>query len=110
MLNYFCQIKTGKIILWCCLIWYMVIVCLYFDSSLKLWTNSLRISVIIGTALLLSLALSGKGKQEYWQTFRLYLIPFCVYSLSSLIKGQELFSKDCLTARYVMFFNCQYLF
>lgn len=86
--QYFYQIKLDKAILWCYLIWYVVIVYFYFDPSLKIWINSIGISTVIGTGLLLSVSSSKPGGKDYWQTFRLYLMPFCVSSFSALIKDQ----------------------
>ena len=91
LINYFQQIKPGKVILWCYLIWYLVVVYFYFDPSPKLWINSLGISAVIGTALILSVTSEKGGKRDHWQTFRLYLMPFCVSSFSALIKGQNFF-------------------
>jgi len=83
---YFAQIKRGKLVLWCYLNWYLVTLYYHFDTSLKLWINSLGISVVIGTALMLSV--SGNGHRDYWQTFRLYWMPFAVSSFAALIKNQ----------------------
>lgn len=88
LIQYFYQIKLDKTILWCYLIWYVVAICFYFDPSLKLWINSIGISAVIGTGLLLSVSSSKTGKRDPWQTFRLYLMPFCVSSFSALIKDQ----------------------
>lgn len=87
LIQYLHEIKPDKAILWCYLIWYIVMVGFYFDASPKLWIDSIGISAVIGTGLLLSVS-SGKGKRDNWQTFRLYLMPFCVSSFSALIKGQ----------------------
>jgi hypothetical protein len=93
LIQYLYELKLAKVILWCYFIWYVVIVYFYFDPSLKLWLNAIGISLVIGTGLLLSVA-SGKtgtgkaGKRDNWQTFRLYLMPFCVSSFSALIKDQ----------------------
>lgn len=87
LIQYFQQIKLDKAILWCYLIWYLVIVYFYFSPSLKLWTNSIGISAVIGTGLLLSVS-SSNNQNNYWQTFRLYLMPFCVSSFSAVIKDQ----------------------
>lgn len=88
LLHYFYNIRPGKAILWCYLIWYLVTVYFYFDPSPKLWINSLGISIVIGTGLILSVS-SGTDKQcDPWQIFRLYLMPFCVSSFSALIKDQ----------------------
>jgi hypothetical protein len=87
LLQYFCNIKIHKLILWCYLIWYLVVVTFYFDPMPKIWINSIGISAVIGTALMLSVSASD-SKVDYWQTFRLYLMPFCVSSFSSLIKDQ----------------------
>lgn len=37
------------------------------------------------------LSVSGPSGQmiDHWQTFRLFMMPFCVSSFSSLIKGRE---------------------
>lgn len=88
LIQYLYEIKFAKVILWCYLIWYIVIVYFYFDPSLKLWIDSIGISLVIGTGLLLSVSSSKTGKRDNWQTFRLYLMPFCVSSFSALIKGQ----------------------
>jgi len=87
LMKYFREIKLNKLILWCYLIWYLVVIIFYFDPTLKIWSNAIGISVVIGTALVLSVSASD-SKVDYWQTFRLYLMPFCVSSFSSLIKDQ----------------------
>lgn len=88
LIQYLYELKLAKAILWCYLIWYVVIIYFYFDPSLKLWLNAIGISLVIGTGLLLSVASRKTGKRDHWQTFRLYLMPFCVSSFSALIKGQ----------------------
>ena len=85
---YFAQIKAGKIILWCYLIWYLVTLTHYFDPAPTIWLNSLGISLVIGLALLLSVGGVNIKSQPRWQTARLFIMPFCVSSFSSLIKGQ----------------------
>lgn len=87
-LRYLASLSTGKTVLWCYLIWYLVTVAHYFDPSPAIWLNSVGISVVIGVALLLSVGAGGKGKTDPWQTFRLFLMPFAVSSFSSLIKGR----------------------
>ncbi len=88
LIQYLYEIKLNKAILWCYLIWYIVVVYFYFDPSLKLWINAIGISAVIGTALLLSVSSGKIGKRDNWQIFRLYLMPFCVSSFSALIKDQ----------------------
>ncbi|NJL35409.1 MAG: hypothetical protein HC899_00655 [Leptolyngbyaceae cyanobacterium SM1_4_3] len=88
LIQYFYEIKLNKAILWCYLIWYIVIVYFYFDPSPKIWTNAVGISAVIGTALLLSVSSGRSNQRDYWQTFRLYLMPFCVSSFFALIKDQ----------------------
>jgi hypothetical protein len=83
-IRYLSTIRTPRMVLWCYLIWYVVTVVHHFDPSPRIWLNSLGISAVIGTALLLSLS----GGRNPWETFRLFLMPFCVSSFSSLIKGQ----------------------
>lgn len=85
LLGYFSTLPVGRTVLWCYLIWYLITVLHHFDPSPALWLNSLGISAVVGTALLLSV--SGAGRSDRWQMFRLFLMPFCVSSFSSLIKG-----------------------
>lgn len=87
LVHYLYEIKPDKVVLWCYFIWYVITVYFYFDPSLKIWINAVGISAVIGTALMLSVS-SSAGERDYWQTFRLYLMPFCVSSFSSLIKDQ----------------------
>ena len=88
MLHYLAHLSPGKTTLWCYLLWYLVMLGFYFDPAPRIWLNSAGISVVIGIALLLSVAGGGKPKTDHWQTFRLFAMPFCVSSFSSLIKGQ----------------------
>lgn len=87
MLYYFATLKLPKLVLWCYLIWYLMTVFFHFDASPKLWLNSLGISAVIGTGLLLSVARPGFSA-DFWQVARLYIMPFCVSSFSALIKSQ----------------------
>ena len=90
VLRYLTNLSTGRLILWCYLVWYLVVLVRYFDPSLRLWLTSLGLSAIIGFALYLS-TVSGtnKVKLEFWQVFRLFLMPFCVSSFAALVKGKE---------------------
>ena len=85
VLNYFRKLPTGKLVLWCYLLWYGVMLFFYFDPSLRLWLNSVGISLVIGVALQLSVQ---RAAADPWQTFRLFMMPFAVSSFSSLIKNQ----------------------
>jgi hypothetical protein len=88
-IRYLAALPAGKAVLWCYLIWYVVTVARYFDPSPALWLNSLGISAVIGIALRLSV--SGNGRPDGWQTFRLFMMPFAVSSFASLIKGRGYF-------------------
>ena len=90
-LQYLSQLKPGMITLWCYLIWYSVTVVAHFDASPQIWLSSLGISAIVGFALLLSVRGESAVSLGRWQTFRLFLMPFCVSSFSALIKGQGYF-------------------
>ncbi len=89
MISYLSTLKAGKIVLWCYLIWYLSTVYFYFDPSLRIWLNAIGISVVIGIALILSVSRPAGTKVDFWQTFRLFMMPFAVSSFSSLIKGQD---------------------
>ena len=88
--RYISNLSTGRTILWCYLIWYAVMFVRYFDPSPRLWLTSLGISIIVGVALVISTTSSAQGarRQDRWQVFRLFLMPFCVSSFSALVKGQ----------------------
>lgn len=88
--RYLIELSTGRLILWCYFIWYVVVLVEYFDPSPRLWLTALGLSGIIGVALYLSTARAGKSavKLDRWQLFRLFLMPFCVSSFAALVKGQ----------------------
>jgi hypothetical protein len=99
LIHYLANLSKGRLILWCYLIWYCVVLVRYFDSSLRLWLTSLGLSIIIGFALYLSTTAAGahKVKLGFWPTFRLFLMPFCVSSFAALVKGKGfilIFSPD----------------
>ena len=86
-MRYFAKLTTGKIVLWCYLIWYVFFAARYFDPSRNLWLTSLGLSAIIGIALIISTT-GGNSRLDRWQIFRLFLMPFCVSSFAALVKGR----------------------
>ena len=90
-IRYLTALSRGRLILWCYFIWYLVVLLHYFDPAPRLWLTSIGLSAIIGVALYLSTAGSGttQVKLDRWQTFRLFLMPFCVSSFAALVKGKE---------------------
>ena len=87
LLRYFATLTTGRVILWCYAIWYVVNVALHFDPHLRLWITSLGLSGIIGAALILSTRPARSDvPQDGWTVFRLFLMPFCVSSFAALVK------------------------
>jgi hypothetical protein len=88
--RYLANLSKGRLILWCYLVWYLVVFVRYFDPSPRLWLTSLGLSLIIGFALYISTAAAGTQpvKLDPWQVFRLFLMPFCVSSFSALVKGR----------------------
>lgn len=89
-IRYLANLNNGRLILWCYFIWYCVVLVRYFDPSPRLWLTSLGLSLIIGFALYISTTLAGaqKVRLEFWQSFRLFLMPFCVSSFAALVKGR----------------------
>jgi hypothetical protein len=85
--RYFANLTTGRIILWCYLIWYLVVLVHYFDPSLRIWLTSVGLAGIVGTALYISSTARG-NRLGRWQIARLYMMPFFVSSFSALVKGQ----------------------
>lgn len=89
-MKYFANLSAGRIILWCYFVWYVFFVSRYFDSSRSLWLTSLGLAGIIGIALVIS-TWQNDARLWSWQTFRLFLMPFCVSSFAALIKGRGFF-------------------
>jgi len=89
-MRYFSKLTTGRLVLWCYLIWYLFFAARYFERSPNLWLTSVGISGIVGVALLLSTT-AGGSRLAFWPTFRLFLMPFCVSSFSALVKGRGFF-------------------
>lgn len=89
--GYLANLNTARSVLWCYLIWYLVVLARYFDGSPGLWLTSLGLSGIIGTGLYLGTAHSGRTvtRLDRWQIARLYWMPFCVSSFAALIKDQH---------------------
>lgn len=80
-------LSAGRLALWCYFIWYVVVLVRYFDPRPRLWLTSLGLSLIIGVALYISTtAGTNNVKLDRWQTFRLFLMPFCVSSFAALVK------------------------
>jgi len=90
ILPYLSNLSKGRLILWCYFIWYCVVLVRYFDPSLRLWLTSLGLSLIIGVALYLSTTAADRVQVQldFWKTFRLFLMPFCVSSFAALVKGK----------------------
>lgn len=91
--RYLSNLSTGRLVLWCYFIWYLVVLVRYFDRDPRIWLTSVGLSLIIGAALLINTTVSGKVriKLEPWPTFRLFVTPFCVSSFSALVKGRGFF-------------------
>ncbi|MGV3772806.1 MAG: hypothetical protein ACO1QB_07890 [Verrucomicrobiales bacterium] len=89
LIRYLRSLNQGRFILWCYLIWYLVVLVRYFDSAPALWLTSLGLSFIIGIALYISsTASAGSPPMPFWPKFRLFLMPFCVSSFAALVKGK----------------------
>jgi hypothetical protein len=78
LLRYFANLRPGKQVLWCYLIWYLVSAIALFEPDPLLWLNSLGLSVIIGVGLMLSVSRAVPAPSDHWTTLRLFLMPFCV--------------------------------
>jgi hypothetical protein len=87
LFTYVAVLPPGRQVLWCYLVWYLVMAAHYFDPSPRLWLTALGISAIMGVALFLSFSAPGH-RPDRWSVMRLFLLPFCVASFSALVKGQ----------------------
>lgn len=88
LLRYFATLSRGRIVLWCYAIWYVANVAQHFDPHPRLWLTSLGLAAIVGVALWISTSSPGQdgARQDRWQVFRLFLMPFCVSSFAALVK------------------------
>jgi hypothetical protein len=88
--RYLSGLTAGRLLLWCYLLWYLVVLVRYFDPSPRLWLTSLGMSLLIGLALYVSTTSSNalQGRLGLWPTVRLFMMPFCVSSFSALVKGR----------------------
>lgn len=88
LIQYLKNLSTGRIILWCYLIWWAESIISHFDATPRIWLTSLGLSAIIGAALIISTQSStgARVKMDPWVVFRLFLMPFCVSSFAALVK------------------------
>src|SRR5437762_1145918 len=89
LFRYLSNLSIGRLVLWCYLLWYVMVLVRYFDPNPRLWLTSAGLSGIIGFALYLSTTagINDQVKLPFWPTFRLFLMPFCVSSFAALVKG-----------------------
>lgn len=99
MIHHFAKLPTGLIALWCFLLWYLAMMVFHFEASLRLWGNALGMSLIVGSALLLSVQHGGGAAREFWRSFRLFMIPFCVSSFSALVRDDGFYAIFSPTPR-----------
>ena len=77
-------------ILWCYFIWYLVVLVRYFDRSPVIWWTAAGLSLVVGFALYVNSAMSGRQRVRlgFWPVARMFMMPFCVSSYSALVKGR----------------------
>ncbi|HMB39479.1 MAG TPA: hypothetical protein VKO85_10405 [Wenzhouxiangellaceae bacterium] len=92
MIRHFARLPAGLVALWCFLFWYLAMTVFHFEGSLRLWGNALGMSLIVGSALLLSVQHGGGAAREFWRSFRLFMIPFCVSSFSALVRDDDFYA------------------
>ena len=92
-MRYLRNLTTGRLILWCYFIWYLVVLVRYFDKNPQIWATAFGLSLIIGFALYINTTRSGPARIHigFWPTVRLFMMPLCVSSFSSLVKGKNFF-------------------
>lgn len=92
LIRHFARLGFGMIMLWGFFIWYVVMVVLHFEASVRLWLNAFGMSLIVGTALMLSVRDNRPANREFWRVFRLFAIPFCVSSFSALVRDDGFYA------------------
>lgn len=86
LMRHFSRQPAGLTTLWFLLIWYLAMVGLHFEPTARLWLNAVGMSIVVGTALVLSVRPAGPSGLDFWRLFRLYTIPFCVSSFAALVR------------------------
>jgi hypothetical protein len=86
LLSYLARLSVGRAILWCYVIWYLCVLYFYFVPSISLWLNSLGLSLIVGSALVLATGPFNmhRIRTQFWVVSRLIMCPFFVSSFSAL--------------------------
>lgn len=86
LLSYLALLSAGRAILWCYVIWYLSVLHFHFVPSISLWLNSLGLSLIVGSALILATGPFNlhRFRTEFWVVTRLVMCPFFVSSFSAL--------------------------
>ena len=90
MLKYLANLRLPMMVLWCYLLWYLLILAHYFQREFQLWLTAFGLALIVGLAHNLNVKSDRVGgrKTSPWVVFRFYLIPFCVSSFAGLVKGK----------------------
>jgi hypothetical protein len=93
ILHYLRNLNTGRLILWCYFIWYLVVLVRYFDPDRRIWATSFGLCAIVGFALYVNATRSGPQRVHvgFWPTVRMFMMPLCVSSFSALVKGHNFF-------------------
>jgi hypothetical protein len=91
--RYLATIDARRQLLWCAFLWYLVIAVRHGEASASTWATAIGIAVIVGVLLAVN-AIPIRGSMrslDRWTIFRFFLIPFCVSSLSAIVKGRDFF-------------------
>jgi len=92
LIRHFARLSAGMVVLWCFLLWYLTMIVFHFEASPRLWANAMGMSLFVGSALLLSVEHKGGAAREFWRSFRLFMIPFCVSSFSALVRDDGFYA------------------
>ncbi len=88
--SYLAKLPFSRRLLWCYLIWYLVMASFHFDPTPGLWLNAAGIGALVGLALFISTGpvTLRRVRERFWETLRLFACPFLVSSFSALVKGK----------------------
>ena len=84
------RLSPGRAAFVCYGIWYLAMMASYGSAAPQIWLTALGMGVIVGLGFVLSGMASLRSPEGgYWPVVRIFLIPFCVSSFSSVATSED---------------------